>query len=230
MINIFPHDPLTFSAYEITLWLENCQSRHKDTCHRIDRVRNHGGEGDFFVINVDDMRIDSVPRTSEYIALSYVWGKSQSDHIEEFCLRKSNLERLRTPNALSREDLPATVADTISLVKLLGYSYLWIDRLCIIQDDDAERMRHQLDAMGETYSGSVFTIAAVAGDDAHFGLPGVPGSSKTRLTTAFTESPVPVFETLIDDSIWNCRAWTYQERMCSRRCLYITNNKLFFQC
>jgi hypothetical protein len=37
-------------------------------------------------------------------------------------------------------------------------------------------------------------------------------------------------EAVIDDSIWNKRGWTFQERLLSRRCLIFAEGQVYFQC
>jgi hypothetical protein len=68
-----------------------------------------------------------------YIALSYVWQQAMSTG--QLRLQKSNLEKLSSPRGLTHVELPAVIADTIALCGDIGENYLWVDRLCIVQDD-----------------------------------------------------------------------------------------------
>jgi len=54
----------------------------------------------------------------------------------------------------------------------MGERYLWVDALCIIQDDSMDK-EWQIARMGSIYSSAVFTIVAACGVDADAGLPGV---------------------------------------------------------
>ena len=63
----------------------------------------------------------------DWVALSHCWGKGQA-----FKTKTNNLEGLR--RAMLLNILPATIRDAISITKWLGYQYLWVDSLCIIQD------------------------------------------------------------------------------------------------
>jgi hypothetical protein len=54
--------------------------------------------------------------------------------------------------------LPTAVKDAIPLVRKLGENHLWVDCLCIVQDD--EKTREQVDHMGDIYSGAYLTIIA----------------------------------------------------------------------
>lgn len=64
------------------------------------------------------------------VALSYVWGAAAT-----LRLKTMNQERMRTPGVLSDLSLPATISDAIDLVKACGEQYLWVDALCIVQND-----------------------------------------------------------------------------------------------
>lgn len=76
-----------------------------------------------------------IPRTSQepmrYITLSHRWGKSKF-----FTLEVSNL--LQCSHQIDLNDLPQTFKDTIAVSRRLGYRYVWIDSLCIIQDSIAD--------------------------------------------------------------------------------------------
>jgi hypothetical protein len=73
------------------------------------------------------------------------------------------------------ETFPRSIQETITFVSELGERYLWIDSLCIVQDD--ETVKHgQVMNMEAIYGNASFTIIAAGGEDADAGLPGVvPG-------------------------------------------------------
>lgn len=54
---------------------------------------------------------------------------------------------------------PRTFRDAILITRALGYRYLWIDSLCIIQD--SEDWFHEASTMGDVYSNSQCTLAAI---------------------------------------------------------------------
>ena len=76
-----------------------------------------------------------VALNSQYVTLSYVWGASPM-----FKLNMYNFERLSTPGSLEgiREDLPKTINDAILFMKAIGERYLWVDGLCLVQDDEED--------------------------------------------------------------------------------------------
>jgi hypothetical protein len=87
----------------------------------------------------------------EYAALSYCWGTSQS------MLVTSTLAELQSgvhPSYFSR-----SIQDAIKVVVRLGFRHLWVDAICILQDDPGD-MAEEIQKMGEIYFGASFTIAA----------------------------------------------------------------------
>lgn len=116
-------------------------------------------------------------KDSDYIALSYVWGGHQG-----LQLTKANRAQLYKPGALKKvlDAIPAVIRDAINLVRDLDSDYyagvleayggradvshlfLWVDQLCIVQDDTADKAV-QIEQMGHIYSQAVATIVATGG-------------------------------------------------------------------
>lgn len=91
-----------------------------------------------------------------YVALSYAWGNTRMVK-----LMQGNVLFLRTPGSLTKlPDLPQTLRDAITLVRNVGERYLWIDSLCILQDNKVD-MEQQMGQMGDLYTHSYFTIFAI---------------------------------------------------------------------
>jgi hypothetical protein len=55
--------------------------------------------------------------------------------------------------------LPRTLQDSIMIVRFLGFDYVWIDCLCIIQDDKADWAR-EASRMADVYWNAALSIAA----------------------------------------------------------------------
>ncbi|OAL21643.1 hypothetical protein AYO22_07820 [Fonsecaea multimorphosa] len=62
------------------------------------------------------------------------------------------------PRQIAWEDVPATFQDAVRVAQGLGYQYLWIDSLCIIQDTDD--LFVQLQKMPDIYQNAVLVISA----------------------------------------------------------------------
>lgn len=108
-----------------------------------------------------------------YVALSYVWGSVPTVH-----LTSAALPVFIKPGELSRVlwRLPRTVNDAIVAVQKLKLRYLWVDSLCLIQNDE-EDLQLGISVMDSIYRDAYLTIIAAEGDDANAGLPGVaPGT------------------------------------------------------
>ncbi|KAH8586049.1 heterokaryon incompatibility, partial [Bisporella sp. PMI_857] len=88
----------------------------------------------------------------DYITLSYCWGGPKN-----ICLRKDNLEELES--GIEIHFLPQTFQDAIEVTRKLDIRFLWIDALCILQDDSDDKLK-EIWNMGEIYRDSFVTIAA----------------------------------------------------------------------
>ena len=89
-----------------------------------------------------------------WVALSHCWGGGQP-----FKLQKGNIDALK--QHLSFSDLPATFQNGIQVTRELGLHYIWIDSLCIIQDDKADWDREAA-LMGMVYSQAFVVVSAAS--------------------------------------------------------------------
>ena len=64
----------------------------------------------------------------------------------------------------------------MQLASLLGFRYIWVDALCIIQDDPTDQS-YQIGEMATIYSSASLTILAASGENSDAGLPGLGPSS-----------------------------------------------------
>ena len=88
-----------------------------------------------------------------YVALSYCWGKNIP-----YTTTSKNVEK-HQGKGISYEEIPKTLQEAVLVTRLLGLQYLWIDSLCIIQDDQKD-WEHEAARMGLVYSRAYITIAA----------------------------------------------------------------------
>ena len=87
-----------------------------------------------------------------YVCLSHCWGKEKP-----YVTTLDSLKSRET--AINVQDLPSTFRDAVKITRDLGFRYLWIDSLCIIQDS-REDWRCESARMGRLYQKAVLTIAA----------------------------------------------------------------------
>jgi len=71
--------------------------------------------------------------------------------------------------AIPIESLPPTFQDAVHITRRLGFNYLWIDSLCIIQDSP-EDWNQESGQMAYIYSNSVLTVSAEAARDGSVGI------------------------------------------------------------
>jgi hypothetical protein len=212
-------------------WLDICKGSHGGKCNPVRRasaVENF----EIRVIDVENRYIMSIDISSQYVALSYVWGGKE---IPQLKLQASNFRRLSSSGSLKDGDIPTTVSDSIRVCQLLGRRYLWIDALCIMQDDPEEQAS-QIKEMHRIYANAEFTIVAAGGPDSWTGLPGMSKRDilqhveilqpveilQDRIVLGCLVNSLPSFTDSIMDSRWSTRAWTLQEMYFSRRLLYFT--------
>ncbi|KAI0403019.1 HET-domain-containing protein [Xylaria palmicola] len=99
---------------------------------------------------------------AKYVALSYCWGKAGN-----ITTTKSTLGERKKDVAWSV--LPKSFQDAIEVVRALGIRYLWIDALCIIQDDTADWERESA-KMADVYENAFLTISLDAARDPTQGI------------------------------------------------------------
>jgi hypothetical protein len=115
-----------------------------------------------FLVETDGVQVPN------YAGLSYVWGKSS----EEITTTTENFGSLKLPGRFHQKGVPLLFRDAFKVCSQLGIDHFWIDRICVIQDDQ-KRKSAQLEAMGRIYSKASFTIVSSEPHYINQGLPGV---------------------------------------------------------
>lgn len=87
-----------------------------------------------------------------YVCLSYCWGNTENAGRTTISNISQYLENIPL------DQLPNTIRDAILLCAKLKFWYIWIDRLCIIQDDKDD-WTNQAAQMSRIYSKATLTIA-----------------------------------------------------------------------
>lgn len=154
-------------------WLDACQYHKTCNVRHPDKTLFQRG---FRLIDVYEERLVEVTVPCEYFALSYVWGNRDSSGLQT---TTRNIRRLKQRSALAakestkamREKVPRTIANAMELCRAVGKRYLWVDRLCILQDNLDEKMR-LIHGMDQVYENASVTIFAASGNHADYGLSG----------------------------------------------------------
>ncbi|KAI0657871.1 heterokaryon incompatibility protein-domain-containing protein [Cubamyces menziesii] len=104
---------------------------------------------------------DSDPH-ERYLALSYVWGGEQPN--------RTTVENLSAYMVgIDIRSLPKTIVDAIRVTHALGFQYLWVDSLCILQDSREDKHR-ELGRMRDVYRHAFLTIDAASAKSASEGF------------------------------------------------------------
>ncbi|EIW52310.1 HET-domain-containing protein, partial [Trametes versicolor FP-101664 SS1] len=164
-----------------------------------------------------------------YLALSYVWGGDQT--------HKTTTSNISTyEQGIAPALLPATIRDAIYVTHMLGFRWLWVDSLCIIQDSDDDK-RHEIGRMHHIYRYAHLTIIAASAEHVSEGFlqerpppPGMDfGNYKTvRLTPAYSSQSR--WPSTADLGRMGTRAWCMQEYLMSPRSLIFHPQSLYFRC
>ena len=159
-------------------WFTICKNTHVKS--ELPKSRNYGSEvtecqptpsrviPNFRLIDINERRVVLAEPTQEYAALSYVWGNSK-----RLLLRNANLEQLSKPGALAHDNdsVPRTFRDAVAVAAALHLQYLWIDAVCIVQDDETQLLEH-MNCMDQIYGAAVLTIVSDTTDAGNV-IPGV---------------------------------------------------------
>ncbi|KAH7041521.1 HET domain-containing protein [Microdochium trichocladiopsis] len=177
-----------------------------------------------------------------YTTLSHRWGNN-----EEFTLVKKNMAAW-SANDIPWDTIPRTYGDAIEVTRKLGVDYIWIDTMCIVQDD-ADDWRYESTRMKAVYGGSYLNIAAECAAGSHGGLfvssglveefktyevpEGEKGSStkgnlRIRQQPHFTHNPFG--SNYRDSSLLLGRGWVLQERLLAPRVVYYDQHELKWEC
>ncbi|KAH8707548.1 heterokaryon incompatibility protein-domain-containing protein [Phaeosphaeriaceae sp. PMI808] len=181
-----------------------------------------------------EIGLDTTDRS--YIALSHCWGlipiiRTLKENYKEHC------------KTIAPESLSKTFREAIHTTRKLGYRYIWIDSLCIIQDDDDDWVKEAA-TMSDVYQCAVLTIAAAhasGGDVGCFaerdGLLYLPFYIEFPQTTV-SKSPIRVQFTTFGrvkalgggDLVLLSRAWVLQEQILSPRVLMFDESYISWEC
>lgn len=123
----------------------------------------------------------------------------------------------------------------MALVKQIGERYLWVDSLCIIQDDHITST-YFVSQMDIIYSHAILTIVAAAGSNANSGLPGVREGTRDVQQSILNVSGLRLMAAIdgsyykgVAGSDWSTRGWTLQENILSRRKIIFTEKQVYWR-
>lgn len=202
------------------------------------------------LVDVKRKCVIPAPEGSAYIALSYVWGDEKP-----LLLGEHNYVRLITDDgpAPFQNDVPQVFLDAIKVADVIGCQYIWIDAICILQDDEDDRTV-QIENMRSIYSCACLTIVSDS-SNAATGLLGLQNRSSTTSQILYQHDQLQLTNVLPNlhhsslsylqwrpedshweargprvASPWESRGWTFQEKILSKRLLIFSAHQMFFHC
>ena len=213
------------SHTECTLSINEAQSDCNTRASRFLRLTEHG-----------NVKISQPRDPVDYIALSYCWGDNHS-------MKLSRESLSAWTQSISVEDLPKTVQDVIYLARQLNISYIWVDRLCIIQDDETDITR-EISKMSDIYRGAYLTVSASMARSCSDGFLHFNPATHPLMKSLFSvqylypdgilglvtlgrigRDCVNTYTEIVD-----ARAWTLQEQLLSVRFLDFCSHTLAWRC
>jgi hypothetical protein len=185
---------------------------------------------------------------SEYLCLSHCWGTADPSAPKPLETNADTLIDFSKPAGIPWDRLTTTFREAIVFTRKMGIRYLWIDSLCIVQDDEQDWER-EAGRMADIYENAIMVLAAASSSHSQGGLMRAP-DTHTPLTGADASHdvtggrclnvqrlPRPVFFEHVTRhqhpefvSPLLKRAWVFQERILSRRTLFFTPLELVFEC
>ncbi|KAI1757948.1 HET-domain-containing protein [Xylaria castorea] len=223
-------------------WVDSCCETHEYCKDRLSaalptRVLDVARQEDsVFLCEPEETQMGS------YVALSHVWGG-------EVPIRTTTGTLNLFKDGIRLDSLPRTFRDAVFMTRLLECQYLWVDSLCIIQDNRDDWAR-EATRMADVYGNAYVTLAAVASADSNGGLFSKHEASAVKHTIrrvgeSGRDVIVDVRPTLehtpyYDSSPYGFplgtearllgRAWCFQEYLLSPRVLLFTNWEILWVC
>ena len=228
------HRPLTWNAtaasHRISQWLDECSSNHD--CYDISLApvlptRLLKIEGPRKV----RLHVSGADERASYACLSHCWGNVVPLQLSRVTLRSFQ-------KGIPWDALPRTFQDAVEVVRGMGLGFIWIDSLCIIQDD-TDDWRRESGLMVSVYSRAYVTLAASQAADSTQGLFLDPNLAKhTKIYIGRGNQGIQ-YQVFIRQSPRNYdstdlplikRAWVFQENLLSPRTASFTESFLYLAC
>ncbi|KAI9642444.1 hypothetical protein NHQ30_009249 [Ciborinia camelliae] len=211
-------------------WLSNCTENHV-ACEN----NNYGTLPTRLILVAEEsprlVLMAEYTDRPRYATLSHCWGSQKP--IE---LTSENLGSLM--KEIPFETLPATFKDAVEIARRLGLHFIWIDSLCIIQND-ADDWQKESALMSSVYGGSAINIAAYSARDSSQGCllksPNLSGGLRARITEGGRQRVITFrnsdeYRLFTSRSHLGTRAWAFQERILPPRTVYFGDRGAFWEC
>ena len=250
-----PELPSSSEAYKVAKsWIDDCVSNHLCWSSRV-MITQDGHPARLIDLEASlpfneehrDVRIVPYRSTSHsYATLSYCWGATMPPG--SVTTQNNIAKRLKR---LEVSSLPRTLQDAFTVTRQLGIRYLWVDALCIIQDDPND-WAIEAAKMASIYDNCLVSIAVELGSDCTAGflshtpeqedfcidrLIKIPNQLKSgKVSNLYIWTPIICgcfYDRTIDSlkkTALSKRGWTYQERYLAPRILHFIGAQIVWEC
>ncbi|KAF5674082.1 hypothetical protein FCIRC_7851 [Fusarium circinatum] len=231
--------------YQIQPWMESCRKQHVDHSFCGAKYASSGlptrlldvGETNDLLVKLVEAKSGTTLQSVDYLILSYCWGSGN----EKSKTTETNIDiRLR---GFSVSDLSKTIQDAILLTRLMGFRYLWVDAICIIQGPTGD-FSSESPRMGDYYSNAACCISASVAKDSREGFLTERPIARfpmddIAIRIANHDTGYTIFKDKHDDrslvpnihgSPLAIRGWCLQETALPKRILHWTLQGLYLQC
>ena len=227
-------------------WLQDCRSSSAHNLCQQSYRSTHDSVLPARLINVSNIKMPylvdiGVSQRPPFAALSYCWGKPTNTSTT-----KANLASHQ--KTLPVQSLPPVLLDAIKTANELGLEYLWVDALCIVQDDGEDWAR-EAQKMHAIYANADITISSVVSRDCREGFVrqksllgtqpvpikmSIPKRSRPEHGDAenfrLAVYPSYMYDDFKTQGPVHSRGWTLQEQLLSTRILWFGENMLHWEC
>lgn len=233
----------------IKQWIRECEEGHQECSLQIDStilptrlidVGTADGSHPPRLVLSSDLLSSGNTTQVRYSALSHRWG---TRHMPLRTLKENVNDHLQL---LPIDSLPQTFRDAVLISQKLNIPYLWIDSICIIQDDPKD-WQHEAAQMAAIYANAYITLAAASAEDSTEGCVPEPLAPSTRFEALDPTTPEesggtclafarPLDRPSVDHdyvahSVLSSRGWILQEMILSRRVVYLSKtDQMYWQC
>jgi hypothetical protein len=182
--------------------------------------------------------VETLEESRKYIALSHCWGRGAGPPMTS----SENLEK-HMSTGIPKLNLTKSFRDAMDISRKLGIQYIWIDSLCIIQNDKRD-WKEEAQKMGDIYGNAYLVISAALAKNGDEGLYQERSPHSIEVTTQAGQTvKAQVFEKSHHDiwkkgeQYWEApklplfgRAWAFQERLLATRVIHYTPTELIWEC
>ncbi|ORY12388.1 hypothetical protein BCR34DRAFT_563690 [Clohesyomyces aquaticus] len=223
------HNPQSFG--QAKSWLDECSHGH-ESCRRqttqskalptrlVDTQPNGSPGSSVRVLTSSDIANEPWEGRVDYVVVNHLWNPT------DMTLSSDRLSKGQ--GLLNKHALPEAVNDAIEAANRIGFRYIWLDSLCILQDSEQEKRRECVN-MASVYRNAALTIVLDKINQKR-----VPSTSSDDSNSVSQDtsplSDLPFIDWNTAGFSWDTRAWSLQERLLSHRLLHLAGEQMYWEC